>query len=193
MGFCEGTLMIDMTTESGAPARSGQRRRTIAAACLLVATALVGCSSSKDTSPAKSAGQTPVGTDAAIGVSDTAATEITTSYLRFFDSTVAQAERLPLLQDGAEFSQAITEQAKGEFAKAASVQVTKVTVTSAQQAIVIYTLLLDGSPSRSNQTGYAVRENGRWKVAGATFCRLLAEQGAPPPVCRRSPATSLPG
>ena len=108
-------------------------------------------------------------------------------------ATVADAERLQLIQDGSAFSQAISQQQKSEFAKAVSVKVTKVTVGSANKATVIFTLLLDGSPALPNQTGYAIRENGTWKVAGATFCSLLSAQGAPPPVCTTASATALPG
>ena len=180
--------MIDFRTESRTP---GRISRAIAVAWLLLA-ATAGCTSSKDSPKPGSTSTTPVGTDAASGVSEDAATEITTSYLRFFDPTLAQAERLPLIQGGAAFSQAMSLQEKSEFAKAASVKVTKVTVNSARKATVIFTLLLDGSPTLPNQTGYAVREGGTWKVAGATFCRVLATQGAPPPVCTTASATSLP-
>lgn len=180
--------MIDIRTESGLPGRGG---RVIAVGCLLLA-ATVGCSSSKDKPKPDSTSTTQVGTDAASGVSDDAATEITTSYLRFFDPTVAQSERLPLIQGGAAFSQAMSLQEKSEFAKAVSVKVTKVTVNSANKATVIFTLLREGSPALPNQTGYAVREGGKWKVAGATFCSLLAAQGAPPPVCTTASATTLP-
>ncbi|MDT4910661.1 MAG: hypothetical protein QOF87_2658 [Pseudonocardiales bacterium] len=185
--------MIDTRTEATTPAGGILHWRTFAVACLLVAATVAGCSSSNDKPSPKSTGQTPVGTDVASGVSDAAATEITTSYLRFFDPTVADAERLQLIQDGSAFSQAISQQQKSEFAKAVSVKVTKVTVGSANKATVIFTLLLDGSPALPNQTGYAIRENGTWKVAGATFCSLLSAQGAPPPVCTTASATALPG
>ncbi|MEP7020028.1 MAG: hypothetical protein ABI808_05220, partial [Pseudonocardiales bacterium] len=65
--------------------------------------------------------------------------------------------------------------------------------TSANKATVIFTVLLDGKPTRPNTTGYAVHEGGRWKVAGATFCSVLAAQGAPPQVCTTAAATTLPG
>ncbi len=193
MGFCEGTTMIDTSTESGTHDRGILRRRTLAVSCLLVATVVGGCSSSKNKPSHTSTSQTPVGTDVASGVSGDPATEITTSYLRFFDPTVAESERLQLIQGGAAFSQAISQQQQSEFAKAVSVQVTKVTVGSAIKARVIFTLVLDGKPTLPNQTGYAVRENGKWKVAGTTFCGLLAAQGTPPPVCNTASATTLPG
>jgi hypothetical protein len=185
--------MTDTSTEPETPARGGLCRHTIAVACLLIAATVGGCSSSKDKPSQSSTSRTPVGTDVASGVNGDAATEVTTSYLRFFDPTVAEAERLNLIQDGAAFSQAISQQQKSEFAKAASVEVTKVTVTSANKATVIFTMLLDGSPALPNQTGYAVREGGKWKVSGATFCGLLAAQGAPPAVCNTASATTLPG
>ena len=185
--------MIENRARSGTSASCLRRRRLLVVACLLVTTAVLGCSSSKDKPSHASSSQTPVGTHVASRVSGDAATEITTAYLRFFDPTVAEAERLELIQDGAAFSQAISQQQGSEFAKAVTVKVTKVTVGSANKATVIFTPVLDGSPSGSVQTGYAVREGGKWKVAGATFCLLLAEQGAPPPVCQMSPATTLPG
>jgi hypothetical protein len=174
------------------PRSSARTRRMLAAALAgLLMVALCGCGGSKGDSP-KSGGSTPSGTEVARGVAAAAATEVTTSYVRFFNPTVAAAERLGLIQDGTAFSQAIAAQAKSAFAKAASVKVGKVTVTSPNRATVIYTILLSGSPVLSNQTGYAVHEGGKWKVAGETFCELLQVQGPLPPVCKMASATSLP-
>jgi hypothetical protein len=159
----------------------------------LLMIALAGCGGSKaKSSSSKSGASTPVGTDVASGVSTAAATAVTTSYVRFFDPTVPTSERLGLIQDGQAFSQAIAAQAKSAFAKAASVKVSKVTVTSDERATVVYTILLSGSPVLANQVGYAVRQGGMWKVAGQTFCELLAVQGPLPAVCKTAPATSLP-
>lgn len=184
--------MIDTMTDAAAPRRGILGRRMLAVTCLLVAAAVGGCSGSTGKAAHDSTGRAPVGTDVASGVNGSAATEITTAYLRFFDPTIAQSERLHLIQDGAQFSQAISLQEKSEFAKAVSIQVTKVTVTSANKATVIFTKLVDGSPPLPNQTGHAVHEDGRWKVAGATFCALLATQGALPQVCTVAAATTLP-
>jgi hypothetical protein len=160
----------------------------LAAAVMIV---LAGCGGSKGDSP-KSGGSTPARTRVASGVATAAATAVTTSFVRFFDPTVAAAERLTLIQDGQAFSQAIATQASSAFAKAASVKVSKVTVTSDKRATVVYTILLSGSPVLSNQVGYAVQEDGKWKVAGQTFCELLAVQGPLPAVCKMAPATTLP-
>lgn len=156
----------------------------------LLMLALAGCGGSKGGSP-KSSGSAP-STEVASGVSTAAAAAVTTSYIRFFNPTVAETDRLSLIQDGAAFSQAMDQQAKSAFAKAASVKVVKVTVNSAKRATVVYTILLSGSPVLSNQTGYAVNEGGKWKVAGQTFCELLAVEGPLPAVCKLVPATTLP-
>jgi hypothetical protein len=179
--------------DSGMPAASALRRRTPVIAGLLIAVMVAGCSSSTSKPASRSGVHVPTGTDVASGVNDAAATAITTAYIRFFDSTVAQAQKLGLIQDGAEFSQAISQESTSEFTKSESVQVTKVGVNSANKATVIFTVVRDGSPALANQTGYAVLEDGRWKVAGATFCNVLATQGAVPPVCKTLRATTLPG
>jgi hypothetical protein len=178
--------------DSRARTARAARRRGLALAGLLVLAATSGCTSSKG-NPSRSGPPAPTGTDVASGVGAAAATEVTTAYLRFFDPSVAEAQKLQLIQDGAAFSQAISVQFRSEFARAVSVRVTKVNVNSANRATVIFTLLLDGKASRPNQTGYAVHEDGRWKVAGATFCDVLSTQGAPPPVCTSPSATTLPG
>ena len=183
--------MIDTRTDSVTPTARALRLRTAALAGLFIAATVAGCSSSSKPST-HSVVRTPIGTDVASGVNDAAASEITTAYIRFFDPTVAQAEKIALIQDGAAFSQAISQGSKSEFAKTTTVQVTKVNVTSANKATVIFTVLRTGSPALANQIGYAVHENGKWKVAGATFCGLLATQGAVPPVCTTAPATTLP-
>ena len=184
--------MIDTRTASVTPTLSASRVRTVALAGLLVAATVAGCSSSTSKPSTHSVVHTPIGTDVASGVNDAAATEVTTAYIRFFDPTVAEAQKLALIQDGAAFSQAISQASRSEFAKTITVQVTKVNVTSTNKATVIFTVLRAGSPTLANEIGYAVHEDGKWKVAGVTFCGLLSTQGAVPPVCRTAPATTLP-
>jgi hypothetical protein len=71
--------------------------------------------------------------------------------------------------------------------------VSRVVANSANRASVVYTILQAGSPLLPNVNGFAVREDGKWKVSGATFCGLLALQGSRPSVCSQPAATSLPG
>ena len=51
---------------------------------------------------------------------------------------------------------------------------TKVTLVSATQASVVYTIMEGGQPVLANRTGVAVYQNGIWKVGLASFCSLLA-------------------
>ena len=48
------------------------------------------------------------------------------------------------------------------------------TLTSATQATVVYTVLVSGTPMLQGQKGTAVLENGTWKVGLTSFCALAA-------------------
>jgi hypothetical protein len=54
------------------------------------------------------------------------------------------------------------------------VKVTKVTLVSATQAKVTYSILESGKAALAKQTGVAVLQDGTWKVGIASFCALLA-------------------
>ena len=185
--------MIDSSTHVGSA--PGWRKAAIAG--LVMAVAVTGCSSSKkNPGPAS---QQPDPTATAAGTQTTSSgpgnadvTAIKTVYSKFFNPKTSIQESISLLQDGAAFRGTLEEQAKTSFAKTASVTVSKVTVDSPNKATIVYTILLSGSPVLPNTTGFAVREGGTWKIAGATFCGLLAAQGAPPPVCSQRAATSVP-
>lgn len=58
----------------------------------------------------------------------------------------------------------------------------KVTLTSATQATVGYTILISGAPVLPGQKGTAVLQGGTWKVATASFCGLLMLQSGGKPV-----------
>jgi hypothetical protein len=83
-------------------------------------------------------------------------------------------------------------QAGGSMAKQASAEVSKVTMISANSAQVTFSILLGGNPMLPDYKGYAVREDGKWKVAGKTFCELMTLQGQATPACNTPEATSLP-
>jgi hypothetical protein len=121
-----------------------------------------------------------------------AAAQIKAAYAKLFDSTTPEAESLALLQDGAAFKDAIDAQAKSPLAQGATATVSTVTLQTPNTAKVIFTISVHGSAVLPNSPGFAVRENGIWKVAGQTFCALLTAQGAAPPACSTAAATSLP-
>ena len=171
-----------------------------------LAAALVGCSRSKSpsaatsTSSASSAPSTTSSTSSAPSTTTSTQgsassadnTAIRAAYATFFDVKTPVAASMAVLQDGAEFKDVLIEQGKSANAAKATITVSNVVVNSASKATVTFSVLLSGSPVLVNQTGYAVHEGGVWKVAGVTFCGLLAAQGTPPPVCSKPVATSLP-
>jgi Tfp pilus tip-associated adhesin PilY1 len=152
---------------------------------------LTACSGSKAKS---SSSTTPTTTAASQGSSGNAAdvAAIKDAYRLLFAISTPLDKSVSLLQDGEAFRATLTEESKTTYAKQASATVSKVDVTSPNRATVTFSILLNGSPILPNQKGYAVREGGVWKVAGVTFCGLLAAQGNPPAACTRPAATSLP-
>jgi len=114
---------------------------------------------------------------------------IAANWTAFFNPKTPVAKRISLLQDGQQFAAIIKSQASSGLAAQASAKVIKVTLVSATQARVTYTILENGKPALSNQTGIAVLQNGTWKVGIASFCSLLAlENGGKtstlPPACQ---------
>lgn len=159
---------------------------------------LTACSgSSKPKSTPTSSATAPSSAASSSGAGGTLtgdAATIRDVYLRFLDLKVPVEQKVGLIQDGTEFLPAMQAEAKNPQAATVSLQVSDVKVSSAKLADVTYTILVSGSPLLPNQHGYAVKEDGTWKIAGVTFCGLLAAQNptAIPPVCSKPAATSLP-
>lgn len=177
--------------DSATPSRTAMRWFATALAGLALISAVTACSSSKSSSSSSSHSTTTTAAGPATG-SPADVTAITDAYTKLFAITTPMDTSVTLLQDGEAFRPTLVAQSKTTFAKEASVTVSKVTVTSSSRATVVFSIFLNKSPVLPNQTGYAVREGGQWKVAGVTFCGLLAAQGSPPPVCAQPAATSLP-
>ena len=109
---------------------------------------------------------------------------VKTNWTAFFDGATSASRRVALLQNGAAFAKIIEAQSKSAMAKAISVKVTDVTIHSATEAGVTYTLYLSGSPVLSDLTGTAVREAGTWKVSTRSFCPLLQLEGVRAAACQ---------
>jgi hypothetical protein len=151
-----------------------------------------GSSSSSSTPPATSAPATTPPSSASTSPpatsSGSAVAQITANWIAFFNPKTPMAKRVSLLQNGSAFAPAIRSSASFPGASSASATVKKVTVTSATQATVIYSILLLGTPvpGLTNTKGVAVLQNGTWKVGAASFCVLLTLEngGKPPAVCK---------
>lgn len=122
--------------------------------------------------------------------------QITRSYTTFFAGATKPDVAAGLLQHGAQVEATLAEQARSPQAKGISVQVTKVardpSRPSPDVASVTFTVLSDKHALLPGVAGLAVREDGRWKVAAATFCQLLTLQGAAPKQCQDKAFTALP-
>lgn len=107
------------------------------------------------------------------------------SWETFFDGSgsASPEKRAGLLQNGAQFESIIRTVAANPLSRQLSAKVSSVDVTGPDSAKVKYTLYLGKTPVLKNVEGTAVRENGTWKVGYASFCQLLALQGAAPKAC----------
>jgi hypothetical protein len=170
---------------------------------LVVALAgLTGCGSSSKDAGSSSAGSTTgsstgssaVVSSAAGGATADAATTAaaTKAFVTLFDGTATLDTRLAVLQNGTSLAQALSALASSPLIKQTSATVSKVTLTSPNQAQVTYTLAVSGTPIAKDQAGTAVQDSGTWKVSASTFCALLTAEGQPQPVCTQASITSLP-
>jgi hypothetical protein len=180
------------------PARRSLLVPVIGLALAAAATACSSSSSSSSAPPSPSASATTssaapttapaspsvaASTPAATGAAAVAA--IKKNWVTFFNGKTPAATRISLVQNGTQFAAAIKTQAASAQGQTAGASVQKVTLTSATQAAVDYTILISGSPVLAGQKGTAVLESGTWKVSLASFCALLGLEsgGKPVPGC----------
>jgi hypothetical protein len=155
----------------------GHRLYLAPAVGLVLAAAITACSSSGSSSsatsvpPATSTSAAPA-TSAAGG---SAVAQITANWEKFFSSSTPNSERVQLLENGSQFSSALTAFSASPLAAAVTSKVDAVTVTSATQANVKYDLSAAGTTVATGATGTAVLQDGVWKVGDEVFCGLLKE------------------
>jgi hypothetical protein len=166
----------------------------IVLACALTAVmAACGSSNSSSSTGASSSPATPAApatsASPSTAASGSAESTIAANWTTFFNAKTPNAQRVALLQDGQVFASVLKAQSGSSLASSASAKVTKVTLVSATQAKVTYSILIGGQPALSNQTGTAVLQGGTWKVGLASFCGLLTLENSGktsglPSVCR---------
>jgi hypothetical protein len=181
------------------------------AAALTVAVVLVaaGCSSSKkaaghstSTASKKPAGSSTAGAapqSGAVAPTGTGAPAdagtkalVGAAYVTFFDPKASPAKTAGVLQHGPAFAATLDAAAKSSQAQGIAAKVSAVNLVRPDVAYVTFTLTQKGSALLTDSPGYAVRENGTWKVAAQTFCNLLQLQNAAPPACKDASITALP-
>ncbi|MBD0021684.1 hypothetical protein GII33_04495 [Gordonia pseudamarae] len=162
------------------------RALTACCAAVVVLGVVAGCSDDDDSSDSSSSATTSAVTSAeatetttsAAAPADPAVTqEVTDAFTTFFNGKTPAADRTALIENPDGFSQVLAGMADDTQAQGTSVEVKGVTLTDDTNADVSYDLLLNGTPVMPDQTGQAVKVDGAWKVASATFCALLSIQG----------------
>ncbi len=151
---------------------------------LVLVTAMAACSSGSSSSSSSAAASTPASTSAsattsatpaASGGSSSAVAEITTNWNAFFNPSTPNSKRVQLLQNGSEFTAAISAFASSPLAAAVTSKVDSVTLSSATAAKVKYDLSAMGTTVATGASGTSVLQDGTWKVGDEVFCGLLTE------------------
>jgi hypothetical protein len=164
-------------------------RRIILAPALVLALALAVTACSSSSSSSSSSASSPAATSAPVSspapVSSAAAAQITANWEKFFSSSTSLSERVALLQNGSDFSSAISDLSKLPLASGIGAKVTGVTVNSATSATVTYNLVSGSTTLLGGQKGTAVYQDGTWKVGDASLCALfkLVPGGTLPAAC----------
>jgi hypothetical protein len=161
---------------------TGRRGRAVAVlGFAFVATAITACSSTSSssaspTAPASSSASAAAAPASPSGASSAAAVEaITTNWNLFFSHSTPNSKRVQLLQNGTQFSSAITAFTSSPLASAVTSKVDSVTLTTTTQATVKYDLSAVGTPVATGASGTSVLQDGVWKIGDAVFCDLLTQ------------------
>ena len=109
--------------------------------------------------------------------------QIKSAYTSFFSTKTSAAAHVALMENGAKFKAVIQQFLGNPLAKGVSATVSSVTLQGANKAKVVYSVKVAGV-SLPNETGYAVRQGGKWKVADSTLCGLVALTGTTPSACK---------
>jgi hypothetical protein len=174
-------------------------RRAVLSASLAAVAALAGCSSSGGEQPSPSSGnagggicdRVSPGKGVPTGSSATKAVEKV--YSLFFSTATSFAKSMAVLQHGEELCPslaAVNDTSYGKQKTSATVE--SVRLKNPNLASVKFTIRVAGQIVLPHADGYAVRENGDWKVAADTFCQLLTLEGHPPEECKDKSFTALP-
>ena len=155
------------------------RLAALAASSVLV---LAGCGGSSGGGTTATETTSAAPTASSTSDSAQAAVDARQAFEKFFSKDTSVDDRVKLLQNGEQFRATIEAQQTNALAQSASVKVNDISV-SGDTATVKYDILLNGQPALAGQTGTVVKVDGQWKVAVATFCSLLQQQGGAPASC----------
>jgi hypothetical protein len=100
--------------------------------------------------------------------------DVEAAFATFFDNTLAREDRIAVVEDAAELEPAFVEAGAIEPPGVTSA-VDSISFTSPTEALVTFTISVNGTPALPNFPGSAVFTDGAWKVSRTTVCDLLAQ------------------
>jgi hypothetical protein len=168
--------------------------RRIAAAVASTFLLVAGCSSSGK-SPASAGSHDAPARFSATGPTPAGSTitaAVRKAYEVAFSSKTSIAQSRDALQHGDVFTATLREQAGSPHGQQSTASVSSVRLASPSVADVRFSITSNGVTALTDVPGKAVREDGRWKVAAATFCQLLDLEGSAPKACDDPKITALP-
>jgi hypothetical protein len=171
------------------------RRRppaALAAGVLAAGLLAAGCSSSPSHPPRTTTSRPRTAASSGPPAPPAVRAEIGKAYAALFGTKSTIAQSVDSLQNGPVFKKVIVAESKTPQAKGSGAKVTAATMRSADLAKVTFTVFVNGTAELPNAPGYAVRQDGKWKVAAQTFCQLLTLSNNAPKACNDPKITALP-
>jgi len=99
--------------------------------------------------------------------------EIAANWEKFFSPSETIEQREALLENGPTYEQALIERSKDPRQATASAKVKLVELTPPDSATVTYDVYLGDTLALPDAQGFAVLQDGVWKVSGESFCALM--------------------
>ena len=159
----------------------GQTLIALGACALVAGVAACGGSTPSSSSSSKPPVTSPATSPSASpSTSSAAASEITANWIKFFNFSTPTAQRVPLLENGSDFTAVLQAQGSNKLYSTANAKVLSVSNITPTTATVKYDILLGTTPALTNQTGTAVYQDGTWKVGDSSLCGLLTLEGVKP-------------
>lgn len=165
----------------------------LAAGILAAGLLVTGCSGSSPSQPSQTTSSHPRTTTSSGPPAPPAVrAEISKAYAALFGTKSTIAQSVDSLQNGQVFKKVIVAESKTPQAKGSGAKVTAATMRGADLAKVTFTVFVNGTAELPNAPGFAVRQNGKWKVAAQTFCQLLTLSNNAPKACNDPKINALP-
>jgi hypothetical protein len=98
---------------------------------------------------------------------------IAANWEKFFSPSQTIEEREALLENGASYEQALIQRSNDPRQATASAKVKLVELTPPDQATITYDVYLGDTLALPDAQGFAVLQDGVWKVSGESFCALM--------------------